>query len=274
MRPAAGGRVAGRLASEGTMKQDVMAAIENARASLDQAMVSLEDVPETDAEMVSYTAHRLKNYLAVVGATAELLEVYFAGHPDEQVKVWIEGLQHAVHLMSHDAGRLLHSANGRDPVFKSEKVDVALLVFRVCNFYRRKADWKNIQIHTNLQAEGCMASTDRLGLAASMDNLLSNAFKYSEPGSRIWVKVSREQDEVVCTVRDEGPGFTTDDLGRLFQKGVRLANSPTGGEISTGYGLAIAKDLVEKIGGSIGCESRPGHGAAFFIRLPAFSATP
>ena len=132
------------------MKHDVMAAIERARGSLDQAMAGLEDMPETDAEMVSYTAHRLKNYLAVVGATAELIEVYFAGHPDEQVKIWIEGLQHAVHLMSHDAGRLLNTANGRDPVFKSEQVDVALLVFRVCNFYRRKADWKNIQIHTDL----------------------------------------------------------------------------------------------------------------------------
>jgi two-component system sensor histidine kinase/response regulator len=119
-----------------------------------------------------------------------------------------------------------------------------------------------------------MASTDRLALAASMDNLLSNAFKYSEPGSRIWVKVCREQDEVVCTVRDEGPGFSAEDQTRLFRKGVRLTNSPTGGEVSTGYGLAIAKDLVEKIGGAIGCESLPDRGAVFFIRLPVFAETP
>jgi two-component system, sensor histidine kinase and response regulator len=255
------------------MKQDVMAAIENARASLDQAMVGLEEIPETNAEIVSYTAHRLKNYLAVVGATAELIEVYFAGHPDEQVKIWIEGLQHAVHLMSHDTSRLLHTANGKDPVFKSEKVDVALLAFRVCNFYRRKADWKNIQIQTDLQPDGCLASTDRLALAASLDNLLSNALKYSEPGKRIWVKVVREQDHVVCTVRDEGPGFSAEDQARLFRKGARLANCPTGGETSTGYGLAIARDLIEKIGGSIACESLPGRGAAFFIRLPVFVET-
>ena len=149
------------------MKQDVMVAIENARVSLDQAMVGLEDMPETNAEIVSYTAHKLKNYLTVVGATAELLEVYFAGHPDEQLKIWIEGLQHAVHLMSHDAGRLDELRQRQGAGFWSEKVDVALLVFRVCNFYRRKADWKNIQIHTELQPEGCLASTDRVALAAS-----------------------------------------------------------------------------------------------------------
>ena len=75
-------------------------------------------------------------------------------------------------------------------------------------------------------------------------------------------------------MRDEGPGFGAEDQARLFRKGVRLANSPTGGEISTGYGLAIAKDLVEKIGGKIGCESQPGRGAVFFIRLPVVAETP
>ena len=111
-------------------------------------------------------------------------------------------------------------------------------------------------------------------VAACLDVLLARRqvrTEQTEPGKRIWVKVHREQDQVVCTVRDGGPGFGTEDQARLFRKGVRLANSPTGGEISTGYGLAIAKDLVEKIGGVIGCESRPGQGATFFIRLPAFA---
>jgi signal transduction histidine kinase len=262
------------MGSEGTMKQDVMVAIENARVNLDQALAGLEHMPETNAEIVSYTAHKLKNYLTVVGATADLLEVYFAGHPDEQLKIWIEGLQHAVHLMNHDAGRLMQSANGTEPGFRLEKVDVALLVFRACNFYRRKAAWKNIQINTELQPDRCFASTDRVALSAVLDNLLSNAFKFSENGRKIWVDVRREQDHIVCTVRDEGPGFSAEDQARLFRRGVRLANTPTAGERSTGFGLAIAKDLVEKIGGSIGCESRPGHGAAFFIRLPVFSETP
>ena len=55
--------------------------------------------------------------------------------------------------------------------------------------------------------------------------------------------------------------MTMEDRARLFQKGVRTANSPTGGEPSTGFGLAIARDMVEKIGGGIGCESHPGRGA-------------
>ena len=68
------------------MKQ-VMEALENARANLDQAIAGLEKIPEIDAETVAYTAHKLKNFLAVVGAASELLEVYLAGHPDEQVQI-------------------------------------------------------------------------------------------------------------------------------------------------------------------------------------------
>jgi signal transduction histidine kinase len=115
-----------------------------------------------------------------------------------------------------------------------------------------------------------LAWTDRVAVAVVLDNLLSNALKFSENGKQIWVKVSQEQDHVVCTVRDEGPGLSAEDQSRLFQKGVRLSNAPTGEEPTTGYGLAIAKDLVEKLGGSIWCESYPGRGTAFHVRLPVF----
>jgi signal transduction histidine kinase len=119
-----------------------------------------------------------------------------------------------------------------------------------------------------------LAWTDRVAVAVVMDNLLSNALKFSENGKEIWVNVSREPDWVACTVRDEGPGLSAGDQSRLFQKGVRLSNAPTGGELTTGYGLAIAKDIVEKLGGSIWCESRPGHGAKFGFRLPAVREDP
>ena len=164
----------------------------------------------------------------------------------------------------------MHSACGSEPIPKFEKVDLPLLAFRVCNFYQRKADWKKIQIITDFDPDCGSAWADRVAVAAVLDNLISNALKFSENGKRIWVSVKPEPDHVVCTVREEGPGFSAEDQTRLFHKGARLSNMPTGGELSFGYGLAIAKELVEKIGGSIGCESRPGRGAAFFVRLRAF----
>jgi signal transduction histidine kinase len=102
-----------------------------------------------------------------------------------------------------------------------------------------------------------------------LDNLLSNAIKYSPPGKHIWIQVRRDRDSVVCSVQDEGPGLSQEEQTRLFQRGARLSPVPTGGEPSTGYGLAVAKELIERLHGEIWCVSTPGQGACFLFRLPA-----
>ena len=84
--------------------------------------------------------------------------------------------------------------------------------------------------------------------------LLSNAVKYSYSGKQIWVEVRGDDGAAVCSVRDEGPGLSQDDQARLFQRGVRLTPRPTAGEVSTGYGLAVAKDLIDRLGGKIWCD--------------------
>src|SRR5262249_13052706 len=85
----------------------------------------------------------------------------------------------------------------------------------------------------------------------------------------ISVQVRGEKGWAVCGVRDEGPGLSKEDQARLFQKGVRLTPTPTAGEASTGFGLAVAKELIDKLGGQIWCESVLGRGCSFCIRLPA-----
>jgi signal transduction histidine kinase len=101
-----------------------------------------------------------------------------------------------------------------------------------------------------------------------LDNLVTNAIKYSPPGKRIWLRVTREPGAVVCSIQDEGPGLSPEDQARLFQRGVRLSAVPTGGESSTGYGLAVADELITRLGGTIWCDSILGHGACFSFRLP------
>jgi signal transduction histidine kinase len=64
--------------------------------------------------------------------------------------------------------------------------------------------------------------------------------------------------------------LSLEDQKRLFNRGVRLGTATTAGESSSGFGLAIAKDLLERMGGSIWCESQPGQGACFSFRLPVY----
>jgi len=70
------------------------------------------------------------------------------------------------------------------------------------------------------------------------------------------------------SVRDQGPGLTSDDKSKLFGKFQRLSARPTGGESSTGLGLSIAERLVRKHGGRIWADSEPGRGSTFTVELP------
>ena len=74
----------------------------------------------------------------------------------------------------------------------------------------------------------------------------------------------------MCRVCDEGPGLSQEDQAKLFQPGIQLSSVATGGEPSSGYGLAVAKELTDKLNGDLWCESTPGAGACFSFRLPTY----
>ncbi len=101
-----------------------------------------------------------------------------------------------------------------------------------------------------------------------IDNLVSNAVKFSPAGSTVWVRVALQEGVWRFEVQDEGPGIADKDRSRLFQDFARLSARPTGGEKSTGLGLAISRRVVEAHGGMIGVDSIPGHGATFWFTIP------
>ncbi len=109
---------------------------------------------------------------------------------------------------------------------------------------------------------------DPLRLRQVIDNLVSNAVKYSPPGSVVRVGLQRLDQGWRIAVQDQGPGLTLTDRQRLFQDFARLSARPTGGEKSVGLGLAIVRRIVEAHGGQVGADSEPGQGAVFWFTLP------
>jgi signal transduction histidine kinase len=113
-----------------------------------------------------------------------------------------------------------------------------------------------------------MCDTDRIREA--IDNLVSNAIKYSPIGGKIAVGVSHDEDNTIISVTDEGAGLSPEDLGRLFGRFQRLSAKPTAGESSTGLGLSIVKRIVDMHGGEVTAASAgPNKGSTFTIVLPA-----
>jgi len=253
-------------------KEQVADAIVKARDSLGQALSALEHLNMLDPSAVAFSAHALNNFLTIIGGTVELLQESLTAHPDPQIHAWLAGLQHTTDLMTHTVSRLMSNTMTQDIQLRFEQADLPLLVQRVCRYYQRVADHKDIHLLYDPMGEVPPVGTDRVAVAAVLDNLLSNAIKYSPPGKHIWIQVRRDRDSVVCSVQDEGPGLSQEEQTRLFQRGARLSPVPTGGEPSTGYGLAVAKELSERLHGAIWCVSAPGQGACFLFRLPPHQA--
>jgi signal transduction histidine kinase len=250
-------------------KDQIAARLTKAKAELDEALVVIERLPVFEAGAVAFGAHALKNFLTVTTATTELLELQLAHAADAEVNALLASLRHTTELMTFTVARLMNAAARSDAPLQAQAVDLVVLTQWGHGYYQRIADRKRIKIHLESAAPAVLAWTDATAIGAVLDNLLTNAIKYSPPGKQIWVRLTVEPDAVVCSVQDEGPGLSPEDQARLFQRGVKLTPRPTGSESSTGYGLAVANEIVTGVGGTIWCDSHVGAGARFSFRLPA-----
>jgi len=133
----------------------------------------------------------------------------------------------------------------------------------------KKAINIRVGVSDDLWATACPAAALQI-----LDNLISNALKYSPPNTTVQVHTLPETDHALVIVRDEGPGISESDQKKLFQKFTRLSARPTGGESSSGLGLAIVKRLAEAMSGTIQCQSTLGAGSAFILRLPVCPPSP
>jgi signal transduction histidine kinase len=257
-----------------TAKQAAIAAISRAQQDLERAVMQIDLLPAVDVHSVALAAHALNNFLTVSGGVVELLLPVLRHHPDHQVTVWLEGLAHANDLMNHTVSQLMNNSVGVELTPRLEDVDLARLVDRACAYYRRSAEDKGLKLIFSVHGDQRPVRTDRVLAVAILDNLLSNAVKYSPRDRHIWVELHGERDGVVCSVRDEGPGLSSDQQTRLFRPGGRLEPIPAAGERSGGYGLAIARSFVDRLGGELTCVSTASRGTTFSFWLPTVRPRP
>lgn len=156
-------------------------------------------------------------------------------------------------------------------VVKKERCDVRALIEESLEHNQSAAAKKQIVIRVGI-SDDLWAIGDSAAVLQILDNLISNALKYSPPNTTVHVHAMPERESIVINVRDEGPGISEADQKKLFQKFTRLTARPTGGESSTGLGLAIVKKLAEAMSGSIQCLSTLGSGSTFALRLPPINA--
>jgi signal transduction histidine kinase len=238
-------------------------------ASANERLVHLNNEKN---EFLGIAAHDLKNPLTVILGCAEMAEMT---HDQAQVHKYLGNIAGSANRMRDLITNLLDVNAIEQGKFTSnlEPCDMAALLTRSVENNQLSANRKSIEIRVGV-SEGLWAKADPAATLQILDNLISNALKYSPPNTTVHVHTLPETDYVIVSVRDEGPGISEADQKKLFQKFTRLSARPTGGESSTGLGLAIVKRLAEAMSGTIQCYSAPGTGSNFTLRLPVSSPQP
>ncbi|MBU2492850.1 MAG: HAMP domain-containing protein [Bacteroidetes bacterium] len=150
-----------------------------------------------------------------------------------------------------------------------EEIDIKNNLNEVFAVNSDKAKNKNINLKLNVIGENTTAIADSNSMTQILDNLISNAVKFSPNDKNIFITMEQRDSFIRFTVKDEGPGLSDADKMKLFGKFAKLSARPTGGEHSTGLGLSIVKKLIEMMNGKVWCESELGKGASFIVEVPA-----
>jgi two-component system, sensor histidine kinase and response regulator len=237
--------------------------------ALKQARDRLRQLAEDKDELLGILAHDLKNHLGGMQMSAQLLHHRATQLADSRLLRISSNILHASDQMfSFVREFLANAAADRGLTITLRPISMAEAAASAVQRYTEAALRKSLTFHEDYPADFPLVLGDHAALDQVIDNLVSNAVKFSPAGKSIWLAIHRTADgRPECRVRDEGPGCDENDRANMFARYRRLSARPTAGEPSTGLGLSIAKRHVDAMNGDLHCESEPGHGATFVLRL-------
>jgi signal transduction histidine kinase len=247
-------------------------ALTSANERLTSQWARIRRANEYKNEVLGTVAHDLRNPLSVILGRAEMMNELAAMNPVplDKVKDQLGHIRSSASQLTGMVNDLISDAmmNALDIAIKREPADLAALLGEIVASNRALAEKKDQTIHL-VSPPHQLWSCDPDRLREAIDNLVSNAIKYSPIGGIIELSMAVDDEGAVIRVKDDGAGLSPDDVVRLFGRFQRLSAKPTGGENSTGLGLSIVKRIVDLHGGRVTGESPgPGLGATFTIRLP------
>jgi signal transduction histidine kinase len=241
------------------------------KATVEHQKKELEQLNELKNTFLGIAAHDLRSPMSVVDMAASVLLDTRVELSDDEFRSVLSSISEQVRHTLNLVDSLLDVS-----ILESGKLELIPEAIRLKWFldktiehHSRLAAAKGSEIRLEPPLEGTeTALADPLRLRQVMDNLLSNAMKYSPARSLIRVYAEAIPGGWRISVQDEGPGIQPEERQRLFQAFERLSARPTAGERSIGLGLAITRRVVEAHGGQIGVESNSGRGSTFWFTLP------
>jgi CheY-like chemotaxis protein len=222
-------------------------------------------------EFISLISHELRTPLTSIKGSLGLILGGACGQLDERLR----DLLTAAYTNSDRSVKLINDVQDLWEIeagqyrMRFESVDLTQMVEESVAEISAFAQQQGILIVSSLTDRLPQVRADSEQLQRVLMNLLSNALKFSPPGSQVVVAAEPHDGWVTVSVKDHGFGITLEDQQRLFDKLHQLRSSASRNQGGTGLALSICKAIIEQHGGTIGVESAPGQGSRFFLSLPA-----
>jgi PAS domain S-box-containing protein len=230
---------------------------------------SLREADRRKDEFLAVLAHELRNPLAPIRNSLHILRLSSQHDPTaERVgEIMERQVNHMVRLVD-DLMEVSRITRGKIELRK-EPIEVAAFIRSAVETSRPLIEAGGHQLAVTLPPEPLTLEGDPVRLTQVVANLLNNAAKYTDPGGQIWLKVRREDDRAVISVRDNGLGIRPDMLPRVFELFTQIDRHAGRSNGGLGIGLTLVKSLVEMHGGTVVAHSDGvGRGSEFVIRLP------
>lgn len=226
----------------------------------------LRNLNEEKNNLIQVLAHDLRSPLSTLSGGADMLRA------KENLSEEGEKIIGFMHQSSEKMQGLINKILDVDAIetgkhnLKIEEFDILEVIKQSVNENLHRAEDKSIVLEMD-SAESVRVAADKVYTLQVIDNLISNAIKYSNENSRVVISTEPQSEMVQVSVKDQGPGLSEDDKKKIFRKYQRLSARPTKGELSIGLGLSIVKLFTERMGGRVSFDTELGCGTTFHIQL-------
>lgn len=258
------------IAVEVSALKETQNRLAEAHAELALKNNELKKLDQEKNDFLGIVAHDLKSPLSAVRNLAEEIQNNYQQLPQSELLDYATRIRNATQRMFMLVMNLLDVNMIESGKLSLNIVthEIARLIESSLDDYQFRATQKNIQLLFDNRIGVGYANVDGDALCQILDNLISNALKYSPSNTRVKVHLCSEAGRLYIKITDQGPGISEIEQKKLFSKFARLSSKPTAGEDSTGLGLFIVKKLVTAMLGKVHCHSQLGQGTTFTLSFP------
>lgn len=236
---------------------------------LSKKNLELDELSQQKSRFLGIAAHDLRSPLGQIINFADILIEESTEYSEEHVKYLtiIQSLSSDMLKLVSDLLDVSAIEEGKI-VLHSEEFDLIDLLKQAVEYNSVFAMKKSIEVSFHSENPKCLYTGDSGKITQVLNNLISNAVKFSHPGTHVQVRVNSDEKNLILQVSDQGQGIKAEDITKLFKPFAPCSTKSTSGEPSTGLGLFIIKNIVEAHKGNIEVESTLGKGSTFTVRLP------